>query len=250
MTTFTLFPAIDLLGGQCVRLYQGDYDQATTYGDDPAGQAARFCADGATWLHVVDLDAARSGTQANLDAIGAIATVAAGAGVPVQVGGGVRSVDAAVALFDRGVTRVVVGTAALEQPELVGQLAANHRVVVGLDARAGDVATRGWLQASGQTVADVAARFADAGVEALVVTDIARDGALVGPDVDGLAGLLATTTVPVIASGGVGTVADLARLAAVSVDGRGLAGAIVGRALYEGAFGLPEALAAVAGEAS
>jgi phosphoribosylformimino-5-aminoimidazole carboxamide ribotide isomerase len=245
MTTFTLFPAIDLLGGRCVRLYQGDYDQATTYGDDPAAQAAAFCAEGAQWLHAVDLDAARSGTQTNLDAIAAICAVAGDAGVPVQVGGGVRSVAAAEALFARGVTRVVLGTAALEDPDLVDTLAASHPVAVGLDARDGEVAVRGWVQGSGRTVADVAARFADAGVAALVVTDIARDGALVGPDTAGLAALLAEVAIPILASGGVSTLVDLTTLAAVEVDGRTLAGAVVGRALYEGAFTLSAGLAAV-----
>jgi phosphoribosylformimino-5-aminoimidazole carboxamide ribotide isomerase len=245
MTGFTVFPAIDLLGGACVRLYQGDYGQATTYGDDPAAQAAAFCAEGATWLHVVDLDAARSGTQANLASIAAVAEVTRAAGVPLQVGGGVRSVDAARALFDVGVSRVVIGTAALEDPGLVDALAAEHPVAVGLDARGGDVATRGWLESSGHTVAEVAARFADAGVQALVVTDIARDGALVGPDTWGLAALLAEVSIPVLASGGVATAGDIAALAAVDVDGRRLAGVVVGRALYEGAFTLGEALAAV-----
>jgi phosphoribosylformimino-5-aminoimidazole carboxamide ribotide isomerase len=246
MTAFTLYPAIDLLDGRCVRLYQGDYDQATAYGDDPAAQAASFCAEGAQWLHAVDLDAARSGTQTNLDAIAAICAVAADAGVPVQVGGGVRSVAAAEELFARGVTRVVLGTAALEDPELVDTLTASHRVAVGLDARNGEVAVRGWVQGSGRTVADVAARFADAGVDALVVTDIARDGAMVGPDTAGLSALLADVAIAVLASGGVSTLDDLTTLAAVEVAGRSLAGAVVGRALYEGAFTLGEAIDAVA----
>lgn len=247
MTPFTVFPAIDLLDGRCVRLYQGDYDQATTYGDDPAAQAAAFCAEGAQWVHAVDLDAARSGLQTNLDAIAAICSVAGDAGVPVQVGGGVRSVAAARELFARGVTRVVLGTAALEDPDLVDTLAASHRVAVGLDARNGEVAVRGWVEGSGRTVADVAARFADAGVDALVVTDIARDGALVGPDTQGLAALLVDVAIPVLASGGVSNLDDLSTLAAVEVAGRTLAGAVVGRALYEGAFSLSDAIAAVAG---
>lgn len=246
MTPFTVFPAIDLLDGRCVRLYQGDYDQATTYGDDPAAQAAAFCAEGAQWVHAVDLDAARSGLQTNLDAIAAICSVAGDAGVPVQVGGGVRSVAAARELFARGVTRVVLGTAALEDPDLVDTLAASHRVAVGLDARDGEVAVRGWVEGSGRSVADVAARFVDAGVDALVVTDIARDGALVGPDTVGLAALLVDVAIPVLASGGVSTLDDLTTLAAVDVGGRSLAGAVVGRALYEGAFTLGAAIAAVA----
>lgn len=248
MSGFELYPAIDLLGGRCVRLYQGDYDQATTYGDDPAAQAALFCDAGASWVHVVDLDAARSGSPANRNAVAAIAAVAAEAGVSVQVGGGVRSVESAEALFDLGVTRVVLGTAATETPELVDDLASRHRVAVGLDARAGEVAVRGWLRSSGHTVADLARRFATVGVDALVVTDIGRDGTLEGPDVDGLAALLNEVTVPVLASGGVASLADLGVLAglrASSDPGRGLGGAVVGRALYEGAFSVPEALAAL-----
>jgi phosphoribosylformimino-5-aminoimidazole carboxamide ribotide isomerase len=241
---FIVFPAIDLLAGQCVRLYQGDYDQATTYGDDPAAQAAAFCAEGAQWLHVVDLDAARSGEQLNLPAVEAIAAAAAAADVPVQVGGGVRTVDAAMRLFALGVTRVVIGTAALEDPELVATLAAEHRVAVGLDGRGGDVAVRGWLESSGRSVLEVAEAFAGMGVDALVVTDIARDGTLAGPDLDGLGALLERVEIPVVASGGVATAADVTTLAAVQRAGRQLAGVIVGRALYEGACTLPDALAA------
>jgi phosphoribosylformimino-5-aminoimidazole carboxamide ribotide isomerase len=242
---FEVFPAIDLLGGRCVRLYQGDYDRATTYGDDPAAQAAAFCDEGARWLHVVDLDAARSGSPATLAAIGAIAGVAAGAGVPVQVGGGVRSSDAAAALFDLGVTRVVLGTAALDDPDLVVGLAASHPVAVGLDARDGEVAVRGWLEGSGRNVIDVARAFANVGVDALVVTDIGRDGTLGGPDVTGLTELLTEVDIPILASGGVATLDDLVALAAVRrPDGTGLSGAVVGRALYEGAFRLADAIAA------
>lgn len=245
MSGFELYPAIDLLGGRCVRLYQGDYDRATTYGDDPAAQASAFVAAGASWVHVVDLDAARSGSPVNRAAVGAIAAVAAATGVRVQVGGGVRSADAAEALFDLGVTRVVLGTAAIEDPGLVDDLAARHRVAVGLDARGGDVAVRGWVASSGKTVIDLAHRFADVGVDALVVTDIGRDGTLDGPDVGGLAALLDEVAVPVLASGGVATLDDLRVLAGLraAVDpGRGLGGAVVGRALYEGAFSVEEAL--------
>lgn len=243
-----LYPAIDLRGGRCVRLYQGDYDRETTYGDDPVAQAEAFVAEGAEILHVVDLDAAKTGEPTNRPVIGAIC---AAVGVPVQVGGGVRSVDAATALFDLGVDRVVIGTAAIENPQLVDTLAgAGRSVVVGLDARGDRVATHGWTEDSGRTVAELADRFASAGVAGLVVTEISRDGTLEGPDVDGLASLLAVTDLPVIASGGVGTLAHLQALAGVSTvagpDGpRVLAGAIVGRALYEGAFTVADALAAL-----
>jgi len=241
---FELFPAIDLLDGRAVRLYQGDYERGTVYNDDPVAQARAFAAAGARWIHVVDLDAARSGTPRNRDTIAAIA---AAVDVPVQTGGGVRDEEAAEALFAAGVARVVVGTAALERPDFVRSLATRHRVVVGLDARGRDVAVRGWEDRSGRDLLDVAAEFADAGVEALVVTEIGRDGTLGGPDLDGLADVLSTTDLPVIASGGVGALDDLRALVALRSAQRSLAGVIIGRALYEGAFTLDEALAAVAG---
>ncbi|MEM7272929.1 MAG: 1-(5-phosphoribosyl)-5-[(5-phosphoribosylamino)methylideneamino]imidazole-4-carboxamide isomerase [Actinomycetota bacterium] len=245
MGPLTLYPAIDLRDGACVRLYQGDYDRQTTYGDDPVAQARSFVDEGAGIVHVVDLDAAKSGEPTNRPVIGAICDAL---DVPVQVGGGVRSVEAAGALFDLGVDRVVIGTAAIERPELVEELTgAGRSVVVGIDARGDRVATHGWTTDAGVGVADLARRFADAGVHSLVVTEISRDGTLEGPDVDGLAALLATTEVPVVASGGVGTLDDLRALAGVRAGERSLAGAIVGRALYEQQFTVAEALAALAG---
>lgn len=237
-----LYPAIDLRAGNAVRLYQGDYDQETVYGTDPAAQAAAFVAEGAEWLHVVDLDAAKSGDPVNRSVI---AKICAAVDVPVQVGGGVRSVDAAKALFDLGVSRVVIGSAAVEQPELVRAVAAEHAVAVGLDAHGDEVATHGWTERTGRTVKDLAAQYADDGVEALVVTEISVDGTLAGPDVDGLTSLLAATSIPIIASGGVGTIEHLLTLASISVDGRSFAGAITGRALYEGAFTVAGALEAL-----
>lgn len=241
-----LFPAIDLRGGRCVRLYQGDYGQETVYGDDPVAQAEAFAAAGAPWIHVVDLDAARTGEAANR---AVVAAVAAAVDVPVQAGGGVRDDAAADALLAAGVRRVVVGTAALADPAWVRRLAARHpgRVAVGLDARGRDVAVHGWTEGSGRDLVDVARGFDDAGVAALVVTEIGRDGTLAGPDLGQLGDVLAATGLDVVASGGVGTLADLRALAALDVGGRRLAGAIVGRALYEGAFALPEAVAATAG---
>lgn len=239
-----LYPAIDLRAGNAVRLYQGDYDQETVYGSDPAAQAAAFVAEGAEWLHVVDLDAAKSGDPVNRSVI---AKICAAVDVPVQVGGGVRSVDAAKALFDLGVSRVVIGSAAVEQPELVRAVAAEHSVAVGLDAHGDEVATHGWTERTGRTVKDLAEQYADDGVDALVVTEISVDGTLAGPDVEGLTSLLAATAVPVIASGGVGTIEHLLTLASISVDGRGFSGAITGRALYEGAFTVGGALEALAG---
>ncbi len=241
---FRLFPAIDLRGGRCVRLYQGDYDRETTYGDDPVGQASAFVAEGAEALHVVDLDAARSGEPVNREVIGAIC---AAIPVPVQVGGGVRSVEAAEALFAAGVDRVVIGTAAVENPGLVADVVGSgHSVVVGLDARGDEVATHGWTTSTGRSVGELAAAFADIGVDGLVVTEIGRDGTMEGPDVAGLRGLLDVTDIPVIASGGVGVIDHLRTLASVrSSVGAPLAGAIVGRALYEGRFTVAEALAAI-----
>jgi phosphoribosylformimino-5-aminoimidazole carboxamide ribotide isomerase len=241
MTSMDLFPAIDLRGGKCVRLYQGDYGKETVYGDDPVSQARAFAAAGAPWVHVVDLDAARTGEPVNRPVIAAIA---AAVDVPVQVGGGVRDDASAKALFDAGVARVVIGTAALEDPAFVHRLAASHRVAVGLDAKGREVAVRGWIDGSGRDIADVAAGFAGAGVEALVVTQIARDGTLEGPDIEGLSEMLAASPIPVVASGGVGTLAHIGDLAALRVGDRSLAGAIVGRALYEQKFTIEQAVAA------
>jgi phosphoribosylformimino-5-aminoimidazole carboxamide ribotide isomerase len=236
-----LYPAIDLRHGRCVRLYQGDYARETVYADDAVAQARAFAAEGAPWVHVVDLDAARTGNPRNYDLV---AAVAAAVDVPVQCGGGVRDDAAADALLERGVQRVVVGTAALERPDWVRSLAGRcpGRVAVGLDARGRDVAVRGWVQGSGHDLVDVARRFEDAGVAALVVTDIRRDGTLSGPALDQLAAALEATSVDVIASGGVGTLADLRTLSVLEVEGRRLAGTIVGRALYEGAFRVSEAI--------
>ncbi len=239
-----LYPAIDLRGGRCVRLYQGDYAQETVYGDDPVAQARAFADAGAPWIHVVDLDGARTGRPAHTEQIAAIA---ASVDVPVQTGGGIRDEAAAERLFAGGVARIVLGTVALEQPDLVARLAARHPVAVGLDARAGQVAVHGWEETSGRSVLEVACAFAAAGIAALVVTDIGRDGTLGGPDLTGLGEVLAATDVDIIASGGVGTVADLERLRGLDVDGRRLSGAIVGRALYEGSFTLGAALAASSG---
>jgi len=226
-----LYPAIDLRDGRCVRLHQGDYAQETVYGDDPVAQAKAFADAGAGWIHVVDLDAARTGVPENRDVVAAIARAV---DVPVQTGGGVRSIEAAHALFSAGVERVVIGTAALKDPDIVRALALDHRVAVGLDAKSGEVATDGWLVGSGRSVLDVARSFADAGVDAFVVTDISRDGTLEGPDLVGLADVLGATPVDVIASGGVGQMSDLEALDAIEVDGRRLSGVIAGKAIYEG----------------
>jgi phosphoribosylformimino-5-aminoimidazole carboxamide ribotide isomerase len=239
-----VYPAIDLRGGQCVRLYQGDYAKETVYGADPVGQALAFADDGASWVHVVDLDAARSGDPVNRPVVAAIAAALTPIGVHLQAGGGVRSVDDARSLFDAGVARVVMGTAALDRPALVGEVAALGAVAVGLDARNGEVATHGWEQGSGVSLETAVRRFADSGAEALVVTEIGRDGTLVGPDLEQLAMVLGSTDLLVIASGGVGAGGDLVALKELVANGRRLTGAIVGRALYDGAVTLPDAIAA------
>lgn len=239
-----LYPAIDILGGKCVRLHQGDYSAETVYGANPLKQAWYFVDAGASWLHVVDLDAARTGVAANQPIIAAIARELP---VSVQTGGGVRSEEQAHALFDAGVERVVVGTAALTDPEMVVRLANNHRVAVGLDSRSGQVATEGWLKKSSQTSSDVVQSFADSAVDAFVVTDIDRDGTLEGPELAQLLEILEITDKDVIASGGVGSLNDLRVLAGLEGQGHRLSGVIVGKALYEGCFDMAAALALLSG---
>lgn len=238
----TLYPAIDLLGGKCVRLYQGDYALAQIYGEDPVAQAQAFVAEGAQWIHMVDLDAAKSGEATNSESI---ARVCAAVEVPVQVGGGVRSVEAALALKQLGVARVVIGTAAMQNPDIVPAVAQHIAVAVGLDARNGEVAIHGWTEGSGRQVLDVAEEFADAGVSALVVTDIAVDGTMEGADITGLSELMSRSALPIIASGGVGSLKHLRAIAKVEIDGKRFEGAIVGRALYEGAFTVSQAIEAL-----
>jgi len=235
-----LYPAIDIRGGRCVRLLQGDYDRETVYGDDPVAVAKGYEAAGAPWVHVVDLDAARTGRPENREVV---ASIAAAVGVPVQSGGGVRDEAAAEALLEAGVRRVVIGTAAVRDPGLVRRLAEAWpgRIAVGVDGRAGEAAVQGWTEGSGVPVLDAVARFEDTGVAAVIVTDIGRDGTLQGPDVEGLGAVLGRTSVDVIASGGVGSLADLRTLAQLP-----LAGVIVGKALYEGVFTVEEAIAACA----
>ena len=230
-----------------MRLYQGDYGRESAYGTDPVAVAKGFAAAGVRWIHVVDLDAARTGDPVNRDVIAAIAAAVKPAGVAVQAGGGVRDRAAAEALFAAGAERVVIGTAAVEHPELVRELAAAHPVAVGLDARHGQVAVRGWTEGTGRSVTDLLATYEDAGVAAVVMTEIARDGTLEGPDLDQFASVLEATALTVIASGGVGTLADLQALASLaSVGGRSLGGVIVGKALHEGVFTIGEAVAACA----
>jgi phosphoribosylformimino-5-aminoimidazole carboxamide ribotide isomerase len=238
---FELIPAIDLLGGECVRLAQGRYDAATVYEADPAVAAARFVAAGITRLHVVDLDGAKAGHPANTEAVRAI--VDAAGGIPVQLGGGLRDEAAIGAAFETGVDRAILGTVALRNPDIVRAATKRHpgRIVVGLDAKDGCVSVEGWLETGEARVVDVARRFEDAGVAAIVHTDIARDGMLSGPNLEASAALADAVSIPVIVSGGVASEEDL--VAAARLAPRGIAGAIVGRALYTGAVDLASALA-------
>jgi phosphoribosylformimino-5-aminoimidazole carboxamide ribotide isomerase len=240
-----LLPAIDLRGGHCVRLRQGDFAEETVYDDDPVRVAREFEAAGVRWIHVVDLDAARTGTRAHLDQIRLIVRSVA---CRIEVGGGVRTSDAARELLDVGVERVVVGTAAVERPALVEDLCREFpgRVAVGLDARGNEVAIRGWQEGSGADLVELAQRFDGVGLSALIVTEIGRDGTLEGPAFGQLAAVLAASSVPLVASGGVGTLDDVRALARLRSGHRALAGIIVGRAIYEGRFGVADALVSLA----
>ena len=208
------FPAIDLRAGRCVRLVEGDFGQETVYGDDPVAVAESFVAAGARWIHVVDLDAARTGDPINRPVVAQIAG-RIGVAARVQAGGGVRTADDAGWLLAAGVARVVVGTAAVENPEVVSEIARRWPggVAVGLDHRNGEVRLKGWTEAGGRQVLDLVGEVSAAGASAVIVTDISRDGRLSGPDVDGLSGLLAATPTPIIASGGIGGIEDVRRLA-------------------------------------
>jgi phosphoribosylformimino-5-aminoimidazole carboxamide ribotide isomerase len=234
-TITDLYPAIDLRGGRVVRLTMGDYRAETVYGDDPVALAESFAEAGAPWVHVVDLDAARSGDPLNRSVVAALAAALSGR-AQLQNGGGVRSIDDVTALADIGVSRVVMGSAAVANPDLVGEASSVLPVAVGLDHRDGEIAVHGWTEASGVQLDEALGRFPTAA--AFVITDIMRDGMLSGPDVSGLAAAVAATDVPVIASGGVSSLADLVALAAIP----GLGGIITGKAIYEGRFTVKEAL--------
>ncbi len=234
-----VFPAIDLKGGQIVRLAEGDMDRATIYGDDPAAQALKFAEAGADHLHVVDLDGAFAGRSVNGAAVEAIVKAFPG---KVQVGGGIRDRDGIDRWLALGVDRVVIGTAALENPVLVKEAARDlpGRIIVGVDARDGFVATHGWAEVSDLAVADLAARFADAGVAALLFTDVGRDGMLKGCNIAATLKLARHTSIPVIASGGVADSTDILQLARHYADG--IEGVITGRALYDGRLDLATAI--------
>jgi phosphoribosylformimino-5-aminoimidazole carboxamide ribotide isomerase len=238
-----LYPAIDLLGGRVVRLRQGDYADQTVYGDDPLTVARSFVEAGATWVHVVDLDAARSGDPVNRPVITALTAAVAGA-ARVQTGGGVRTLDDVRELGDAGVARVVMGSAAVRDPALVDAAVAHVPVAVGLDHRGGELAVHGWTEGSGLMLDDAIGMFPAA--EVFVVTDIGRDGMLAGPDLEGLTRLAASAGAPVIASGGVATLDDVAALARIPNIG----GVITGKAVYEGRFTVAEAVAVLAAGSS
>lgn len=238
-----LWPAIDLRGGKCVRLTQGDYGRETVFGDDPVEVAKRFVDAGARRLHLVDLDGAKAGGPAQASLVRSIVSAV---GVPCQVGGGVRTLETAAMYRDAGLSRIVVGSVAVEQPELLMSLAESFpkTIVLGLDAREGRVATRGWLETSRLLAVDVAKRHERLPLAAIVYTDIARDGMLSGPNLEELSAMVRATGLPVVASGGIAVAGDIVR-----VRESGAAGCIVGRALYEGTVTLGEALAS-AGEAA
>jgi phosphoribosylformimino-5-aminoimidazole carboxamide ribotide isomerase len=236
-----LYPAIDLKDGHCVRLLRGDMDKATVFGEDPAAQARAFADAGCNWLHLVDLNGAFAGAPVNGAAVEAILDAV---DIPCQLGGGIRDMATIEGWIARGVARVILGTVAVENPALVREAAAAFpgRVAVGIDARGGRVATRGWAEVTDVQATDLARSFEDAGVAAIIYTDIERDGAMQGPNVAATAALAGAVRIPVIASGGVSSLADLLALR----DAGAIAGAISGRALYDGALDLRAALAALA----
>jgi len=241
MASLTLYPAIDLKGGACVRLLHGRMDKATAYNPDPASQAGLFRAAGFDWLHIVDLDGAFAGRSENRASVEAILPAAP---ARCQLGGGIRTGDDARRWLDLGVDRVILGTAAVKDPDLVRQLAKSFpgRIVVGIDAKDGFVMTEGWADRSEQSASDMARRFADCGVAALIYTDISRDGALTGVNVPATAALADACDIPVIASGGVRDIDDIRALKTTGI----IEGVVIGRALYDGRLDPAEALAEVA----
>jgi len=236
-----LYPAIDLKDGQCVRLLKGDMASATVFGNDPAAQALAFENAGCQWLHLVDLNGAFAGSPVNCAAVEAILAATT---VPAQLGGGIRDMATIEGWLSKGLARVILGTVAVENPDLVRTAARAFpgQIAIGIDARAGRVATKGWATETSVMAPDLARQFEDAGVAALIYTDIDRDGAMQGPNITATEALARAVTIPVIASGGVSSMADLHALKATSV----IAGAISGRALYDGAIDLATALKALA----
>ena len=236
-----VFPAIDLIDGKCVRLLQGEYSSETQYSDDPISQALSFQEEGASWIHIVDLDAARTGIANNASIIEKIASQLE---IPVQVGGGIRDLERARLIFDSGVTRIVIGTAAIENPSLLEEVVSIGRVAIAVDLKGNKVAVHGWKKKTDLSYTDLFERFEKTGVDAYIVTHIERDGTLEGPDIDAYKNIISSTTKDVIASGGVGSIDDLRDLSLLDVNGKNLRGVIVGRAFYEGKFSLSQAIEA------
>jgi len=243
--TFELIPAIDIRGGKCVRLLQGDYDRETVFGEDPVQMARRWEGEGATRLHVVDLDAAKTGDPVNLEIVGRIARALS---IPVQTGGGIRSREAVLRALEAGVQRAIVGTAAASDPDTARALFAEfgERLILGLDARDGKAAVAGWRETTAWDAIDLAREMAAAGARRIIYTDIATDGMGVGPSLESTRRLAEAVSIPVIASGGVGAPEHI--LATAKLASSGVEGVIVGKALYTGAVRLPEALAALKAE--
>ncbi|MBT2685340.1 1-(5-phosphoribosyl)-5-[(5-phosphoribosylamino)methylideneamino]imidazole-4-carboxamide isomerase [Bacillus sp. ISL-37] len=238
---FTIYPAIDMRGGKCVRLLQGDYDKETVYGESPFEMAKTFANEGAEWIHMVDLDGARDGRRVN-DKF--VIQSAQELGVKIQIGGGIRSEADINHYLDNGVTRVIIGSIAVSNPEFAEEMVRKYgaKIAIGLDAKNGYVATHGWLNTSEVSAVELGKRFADAGAETFIFTDIATDGTLAGPNVEATRQLALETGKSVIASGGVSSLNDLAALRQLSDDG--VSGAIVGKAIYEGRFSVKSALEA------
>jgi phosphoribosylformimino-5-aminoimidazole carboxamide ribotide isomerase len=241
-----LFPAIDLKDGACVRLKLGLMDEATVFNTDPGAQARAFADAGAEWIHVVDLNGAFAGRPVNADAVAAILAAVT---VPVQLGGGIRDMATIESWLERGVSRVILGTVALKNPDLVKDACRRFpgQVAVGIDAKGGRVAVEGWAETSELTVLELALKFEDAGAAAIIYTDIDRDGVLSGPNVEATAALARAISTPVIASGGVSSLDDLRRLLAVAESG--ISGVISGRAIYDGRIDVAQALALLKGSA-
>jgi phosphoribosylformimino-5-aminoimidazole carboxamide ribotide isomerase len=238
----TVLPAIDLRGGRCVRLLQGRADAETVYSDDPGAVAKSFREAGAAWVHVVDLDGAFKGEPANTAAVRAIV----GSGLKVELGGGLRDAATVARVLDEGVTRIVIGTRAVEDPAFVAELVQAHgdRIAVGIDARDGKVAVKGWVETTGTTALDLAREMEQAGVRTLIYTDIATDGMLGGPNLPALEAMLSAVTCDIIASGGVASLAHVETLAALAKRHKNLAGVITGKAIYERTLDLRAALQA------
>ncbi|MEH7236617.1 1-(5-phosphoribosyl)-5-[(5-phosphoribosylamino)methylideneamino]imidazole-4-carboxamide isomerase [Bacillus sp. JJ1562] len=244
MSTFTIYPAIDMRGGKCVRLLQGDYNKETVYGDSPFDMAKAFADAGAEWIHMVDLDGAKAGKRVNDQYVLEVARKLA---AKVQIGGGIRTEEDVAYYIENGVDRVILGSAAISNPEFVKDMLKKYKekIAIGIDAKDGYVATEGWLNTSSVKVTDLGVELANAGAEVFIFTDIATDGMLSGPNIDAVATLAAATGKKVIASGGVSSIDDLKALS--KLVNQGVSGAIVGKAIYTNQFTVQEALEEVKG---